>query len=157
MITSGMLQPMRDVGLDCSPASFATNACESLNAMLKRKVNYKKNKLPAFVDHLKSLIDEQESWKGLLLEEGNIASEENFQHLQVEVWFRMSRDQHLKKVAHSQINCSEDQSTESHQSKELSIPRNSNIPLLSVQAIWNNAAELVSQPTTVAAPGHGTE
>ena len=115
MITSGMLQPMRD------PASFATNACESLNAMLKCKVNYKKNKLPAFVDHLKSLIDEQESWKGLLLEEGNITSEENFQHLQVEVWFRMSRDQHLKKVAHSQINCSKDQSTESHQSKELSI------------------------------------
>ena len=61
MITSGMLQPMReDAGLGFPPASFTTNACESLNAMLKRKVNYKKNELPAFVDHLKSLIDEQE-------------------------------------------------------------------------------------------------
>ena len=40
-----MLQPVREgTGLGCLPASFTINACKSLNAMLKRKVNYK-NKL----------------------------------------------------------------------------------------------------------------
>ena len=169
MITSGMLQPTReDAGLGFPQASFTTNACESLNAMLKREVNYKKNELPAFVDHFKSLIDEQErELERAVIGRGRYRFRREFQHLQVEeVWFRMSqgqREKHLKKVAHSQINCSESQSTESHQSKELSIDPKKfqsglNIPLPSVQAIWNKAAELVSQPNSiVAAPGHGTE
>jgi hypothetical protein len=169
MITSGMLQPMReDTGLGCPPASFTTNACESLNAMLKRKVNYKKNELPAFVDHLKSLIDEQErELERAVIGRGKYRFRREFQHFQVEeVWFRMSRDQrekHLKKVAHAQIKCLESDSADLHKSKELSIDPQKfqsglNIPLPSVQAIWNKAAELISQPNLiVAAPGHGTE
>ena len=170
MITSGMLQPMReDAGLGCPPASFTTNACESLNAVLKRKVNYKKNELPAFVNHLKSLIDEQErELERAVIGRGKYRFRREFQHLQIEeeVWFRMSRDQrekHLKKVAHAQINCLENESADILQSKELSIDPKKfqsglNIPLPSVQAIWNKAAELISQPNCiVAAPGHGTE
>ena len=61
MITSGMLQPMKeDAGLGCPPAAFTTKASESLNAVLKRKVSYKKNEVPEFVKHLKNLNDEQE-------------------------------------------------------------------------------------------------
>ena len=37
----------------CTPSPFTTNASESLNAVLKRKVNYKRNELPDFVNHLK--------------------------------------------------------------------------------------------------------
>ena len=79
MITSSMLQPVReDAGLGCPPASFTTNACKSLNAMLKHKVNYKKNELPAFVDHLKSLIDEQERARKGCDWKRKFALEENF-------------------------------------------------------------------------------
>ena len=39
---------------------FTTNASESINAMLKRKVNYKRSELPTFVDKVKELIKEQQ-------------------------------------------------------------------------------------------------
>ena len=47
-------------GLGDPPARFTTNASESMNALLKKKVNYKKNELPLFIDELKSVIEEQE-------------------------------------------------------------------------------------------------
>ena len=40
-IVSGMLKPVREeAGLGSPPSSFTTNASESLNAMLKRKVDF---------------------------------------------------------------------------------------------------------------------
>ena len=77
MMTSGMLQPVReDAGLGCP---FTTNACESINAVLKRKVNYKKYELPAFVHHLKSLIDKQErELERAVIGRGKYALEGNF-------------------------------------------------------------------------------
>ena len=169
MITSGMLQPLReDAGLGYPPISFTTNACESLNTVLKRKVNYKKNELPAFVEHLKSLIDEQErELERAVIGRGKYRFKREFQHLQLEevVWFRMSRDQrekHLKKVAQAQISCLDNESADAPHSKELSVDPKEfqsglSIPLPSVQAVWNKAAELISQPSSiVAAPGHST-
>ena len=47
-------------GLGDPPSTFSTNASESMNAMLKNKVNYKKNELPAFLDKLKEVIGDQE-------------------------------------------------------------------------------------------------
>ena len=170
MITSGMLQPVReDAGLGCPPTSFTTNACETINAVLKGKVNYKKNELPAFVHHLKSLIDEQErELERAVIGRGKYRFRREFQHLQIEedLWFRMSRDQrekHLTKVAQTRINCSEGDSGIVQQSSELSVdPRKFqsglNIPLPSVQAIWNKAAELIAQPNSIVAPpGCSTE
>lgn len=59
-IVSGMLRHVReDAGLGIPWPSFTTNASESLNAVLNKKVNYKKNELPEFVRHLKEVIDEQ--------------------------------------------------------------------------------------------------
>ena len=57
----GMLRPVREeAGLGIPPPTFTTNASESINAMLKKKVDYKKNELPAFMNHLKQIIDEQD-------------------------------------------------------------------------------------------------
>ena len=42
------------------PSYFATNASKSINAVLKNKVDYKKNELPDFLDKLKDVINEQE-------------------------------------------------------------------------------------------------
>ena len=42
-IVSGMLKPIREEArLGVPPSSFTTNACESMNAILTRKVEYKK-------------------------------------------------------------------------------------------------------------------
>ena len=42
------------------PTAFVTNASESINALIKNKVNYKKSELPVFLDKLKEVIEEQE-------------------------------------------------------------------------------------------------
>ena len=42
-------------------ATCAVNASESFNAVLKQKVNYKRNKLPVFLEKIKELIREQDS------------------------------------------------------------------------------------------------
>ena len=36
------------------------NASESVNAISKRKVDYKKNELPVFIDKVKELVKEQQ-------------------------------------------------------------------------------------------------
>jgi len=56
-----MLKPVRrEAGLGNPPLRFTTNASKSVNAMLKRKVDYKKNELHVFINHLKQVVDEQE-------------------------------------------------------------------------------------------------
>ena len=60
-IVSGMLKPVRrEAGLGNPPSLFTTNASESINAILKKKVDYKKNELHVFINHLKQQADEQE-------------------------------------------------------------------------------------------------
>ena len=57
-IVSGTLKPVRrEAGLQNPPSPFTTNACELMNAILKRK---KKNELHVFINHLKQLVDKQE-------------------------------------------------------------------------------------------------
>ena len=47
----------QECGLGCPPEPFTTNSNESINAVLKRKVNYTKSELP---DRIKKVIDEQQ-------------------------------------------------------------------------------------------------
>ena len=57
-----MLRPVREkAGLGRPPKAFTTNASESINAVLKRKVNYKRNESPVFLEKVKELIKEQDS------------------------------------------------------------------------------------------------
>ena len=47
------VSPVREeAGLGKLPEKFTTNASEYLNAILKKKVNFKKNELPTFVNLL---------------------------------------------------------------------------------------------------------
>ena len=60
-LVSGVLKPVREeAGLSHPPISFTTNASESLNAMIKRNVVFKKNTHPMCVDQLKQLVREQQ-------------------------------------------------------------------------------------------------
>ena len=55
-----MLKDLRTaVGLGSPPAIYTTNACESLNAVIKRKVNYKESEWPQFNEQMKELVDRQ--------------------------------------------------------------------------------------------------
>ena len=49
----------RDVELGDPPEVFMTNASESLNAALKKKVNYKETEWPQFNEAVKELISAQ--------------------------------------------------------------------------------------------------
>ena len=60
-IQNSLLRPVREqAGLGCPPEQFTTNASESVNALLKNKVDYKRNELPDFLKKLKEVIDEQD-------------------------------------------------------------------------------------------------
>ena len=62
VIKRSMLKPIREkAGLGIPPVSFTTNASESINAMLKKKVDYKRNELPVFLEKVKELIQEQDN------------------------------------------------------------------------------------------------
>ena len=62
MIKHSMIKEVREqAGLGYPPARFTTNASESLNAVLKAGVQYRKSELPAFIQKLQKLVvDEQE-------------------------------------------------------------------------------------------------
>ena len=47
------------VGLGSPPKIFTTNASESINAMMKRKVNYKESEWPQFSEEVKQLVKQQ--------------------------------------------------------------------------------------------------
>lgn len=46
--------------MGCPLDPFTTNSSESINAVLKRKVHYKKSELPDFIDRIKEVVDEQQ-------------------------------------------------------------------------------------------------
>ena len=61
VIVNSMLRSVReDCGLGNPPSTFTTNASESLNALLKNKMDYKKSELPTFVEKLKEICNEQD-------------------------------------------------------------------------------------------------
>lgn len=56
-----MILPIREkAGLGSPPDAFYTNASESINNVIKVKVNYQKNELPLLVQKLQELVAEQQ-------------------------------------------------------------------------------------------------
>ena len=60
IIRSTMLKGLRtSVSLGSPPAIFTTNPSESLNAVIKRKVDYKATEWPQFNDQMKQMVEGQ--------------------------------------------------------------------------------------------------
>ena len=56
-----MFRPIHEeAGLGSPPVAFYTNASETINATIKAKVQYKRNKLPQFISKLRELASEQQ-------------------------------------------------------------------------------------------------
>ena len=134
LIKKCMLKPIRiEAGLGDPPLLFTTNASESINALLKRKVDYKKNELPEFLEKLKQAIDDQErELERAIIGRGKYRFATKFQHLTQpeEKWFlEMSVEQklsHLRRVTSAPllpkqnvkvVSCSE------LQNKKLKLPK----------------------------------
>ena len=57
IIHDTMLRPVREeCGLGNPPEIFTTNSSESMNAALKRKVDFKKSELPHFIDKVREIV-----------------------------------------------------------------------------------------------------
>ena len=55
-----MLRSIReDCGLGSPSIPVTINACEAVNLVLKKKVDYKQEQLPEFIQKFKELVDEQ--------------------------------------------------------------------------------------------------
>ena len=106
-VKEGLLRSNRQrAGLGDPPSQFTTNASESMNALIKMKMDYKKHELPVFLDKLKEVIDEQErELERAVLDRGKYQFSTEYQYLvkKQNDWFmKMScgqREAHLKKVA----------------------------------------------------------
>ena len=113
-----MLRSMRaECGLGNPPSIFTTNASQSMNALLKHKVDYKKHQLPSFIDKVKELVDEQKhEVERAIINCGKWQLRSQYRYLEVQesIWFRMNaqqRQKHISKV-HSAV-LSDVQSNES--------------------------------------------
>ena len=174
VISSTMLRTVReDCGLGNPPDIFTTNPSESINAVLKKKMDYKKKELPELVEKLKELILEQnKEVERAVVCRGKYRFKTEYQFLEVpeSKWFSMSvsqRRSHLSKVhslaiakfpesssAHG-ISDEDDDATVIQLSVEVeSAAKELHIPLTCVQNIWRKASELLNKKCAiVTAPG----
>lgn len=61
VLKSSVIHPVRiKAGLGNPPEQFTTNASESLNAVIKSKVDYERSSLNRFIDKMKCLVDDQQ-------------------------------------------------------------------------------------------------
>ena len=100
-----MLKPVRqEAGLGNPPEQFSTNASESVNAVLKAKVDYKRSKLPAFVRKMEELVKDQKSeFELAVISRGKFQIRSAYQSLEIpeSTWFNMdtkARETQLNKL-----------------------------------------------------------
>ena len=99
------IRPVREEArLGNPPEVFTTNASESLNAVIKSKVNYQKNELNKFIDKMRCLeLDQQKEVERSVCGRGKYKFRPQYRFLEVEEqkWFSMTpeaRRKHMAKV-----------------------------------------------------------
>ena len=185
VLCNTMLRYVREeCGLGCPPDIFTTNASESVNAVLKHKVNYKQNELPQFIDKLREVFrEQQQEVQCAVLGRGKYQFREQYCYLEVpeSKWFMMNieqRKKHLSKVnsaslvetdeacsyALPHIPSSSSESTTQHcPESSLSVDFDSaatqvSIPSQCLQGIWTKASQLIKDKSAIVpAPGQEPE
>ena len=97
-----MLKDLRvSAGLGDPPSIFTTNSSESINAVVKRKVNFKETEWPQFNQELKQIVNEmhEESIRALS-GRGQYRLSKPYLHLQVDPskWAKMTSEQRREHV-----------------------------------------------------------
>ena len=102
LMCSSMVASVRaSAGLGNPPKSFTTNSNESLNNLLKRKVNFKRSEWPKFNEILLGFVnDQQAEFEKSIFGQGEYELVDEFKHLEVTHcdWIRMSAEQRKKKI-----------------------------------------------------------
>ena len=97
VICHSMLKDVRTAaGLGYPPSKFSTNASESINAVMKRKVDYKETSWPEFNDSMKELVQQQrDEVLRSLSGRGQYRLCKRYEYLQVlpQQWVKMSPEQ----------------------------------------------------------------
>ena len=144
IIRHTMLKELRvAVGLGCPPSIYTINASESVNAVIKRKVQYKVTEWPDFNNHLKELVDRQrDDAIRALSGRGHYRLCEQYKHLQVHAqeWVQMTPDQRkrlLKQFDDASL----------HKSKDSEMPATSSSSESTSSSIQANRNELSSTST----------
>ena len=92
-------------GLGNPPSIYTTNSVESINAELKRKVNYKESQWPEFNRHMQQLVESQrDEIVRAISGRGQYRLLPEFQHLSVSVneWIKMRPEQRRISLQHFQ-------------------------------------------------------
>ena len=92
-----MRKDLREMaGLGSPPCIFTTNGCESLNAAIKRKVDYKESDWPQFNENMKQMVESQrEEIIRAISGRGKYSLKPEFSHYGVatQQWIKMRPDQ----------------------------------------------------------------
>ena len=136
-----MLKDIRtSVGLGFPPAIYTTNACESLNAVIKRKVNYKETEWPEFNNQMKQLIDrERDEAIRALSGRGQYRLCKEYTSLQVGPfeWTKMTTDQRKKLVKKFDSVSLHHPSVSEETHNASTLPRSADLPSTSSDALLN--------------------
>ena len=147
-------------GLGNPPEGYTTNASESLNNVLKRKVNFKRSEWPQFNNVLFDLIrEQQEEFVKAVFSQGEYKMIDECQDLQVTHlnWIQMNSAQRKSKIEKAQkaklhkdshVFVEPEQSSSMHISKHLSIKledaRISHVSRDKLKRMWEKAEKLCS-------------
>ncbi len=160
------------VGLGSPPEIFTTNASESINALMKRKVDYKESEWPHFNAEVGEVVkQQQEEIVRALSGRGQFRLLPQFSHYSVSAttWTRMKPEQRREVInKFSKATMKSKQSTMLGISSGASCsyrrivvnPENSGITKLTLstlQCIWEKAEELINNDNAITtAPGSDT-
>lgn len=171
-----MLRSVREsVGLGSPPAIFTTNASESINASLKRKVNYKESEWPQFCLEMQQLVKEQrDEVVRALSNRGQYRLLSQYSHYSVtaSVWSKMRPAQRCEVVSKfgkatvkkQSMPATTDEHMQpgpsglSHTVKKLGVSARESgitkISLTTLEHMWNKAEELLNGDNLITpAPG----
>ena len=169
-----------ECGLGCPPDIFTTNASESVNAMLKHKVDYKRSELPEFICKVREVIQEQQrEVERAVIGRGKYQLREQYKYLEIpeHKWFLMSSEQRKKHLARLQcvpvVDSRDCASALSSFSAPLFPPKSGtspfsvsvesasekvNVPINCLQGIWEKAKKLIDNSNAITpAPGQDPE
>ena len=162
-------------GLGLPPAKFTTNASESLNAAIKRKVDFKESDWPQFISHMKQYVESQrEEVIRSLSGRGQYRLLPIVSHYGVptQSWIKMTPEQRREVVtAFENAKLPRNSSYQMEENLESAVDTSSfqaetilsvsaedsgiiSIPLVTLSGMWNKASELLSTENAITpAPG----
>ena len=157
-------------GLGSPPSKFTTNASESLNAAIKRKVNFQESELPEFNDQMRQYAESQrEEVIQALSGRGQFRLCHDVSHgVSTQVWVKMTTQQRREAVsAFENAQLPTTQSADKGPSSISIIPSSqavlsvtaedsviTSIPFVTLMFMWNKAADLLSASNVITpAPG----